>query len=313
MKIENKKLIRKLFVLIFVLLASYFYSDYFEGTHLIDENNIELKQVMNTDLEESINTINEDFKIYFLDVGEADSILISNNGEYALIDAGNNEDGPKLVKYFNSLGIANFKYVIVTHPHEDHIGGMDNIIKNFNIEHFYMPEVIVNNRTYEEVIEALNNKGMSFETPIIDSTFTMADSKFTTLFIGEDTIDLNNSSIVLKLNYKDTSYLFTGDATSEVEKQILNKDLKSDVLKVGHHGSRCSTSAQFLKLVYPKYAIISVGKDNDHGHPHNVILEKLKKLGSKIYRTDTDGTILLSSDGKNITIETIETDTNGGD
>ena len=311
MKIEHKKLLRKFLVLFLVLLVTYFFDNTIDNINLTDNKNVELKQVDNQ-INETIDG-NANFKIYFLDVGEADSILIENNGEYALIDAGNNEDGKNLVEFFNTLGITNFKYVIGTHGHEDHIGGMDNIIKNFNIEHFYMPDVLVNNKTFEEIIDNLDKKGIEYETPLIDSTFTMAESKFTVLYIGDDKEDLNMDSIILKLNYKNTSYLFTGDAPTDAERGILNKDLKSDVLKVGHHGSRYSTSANFLKKVYPKYAIISVGKDNDYGHPHNVILDKLNRIGSKVYRTDTDGTILLTSDGENINIETIDTNTNGGD
>ena len=311
MKIEHKKLLRKFLVLFLVLLVTYFFDNTIDNINLTDNKNVELKQVDNQ-INETIDG-NANFKIYYLDVGEADSILIENNGEYALIDAGNNEDGKNLVDFFNTLGITNFKYVIGTHGHEDHIGGMDDIIKNFNIEHFYMPDVLVNNKTFEEIIDNLDKKGIEYETPLIDSTFTMAESKFTVLYIGDDKEDLNMDSIILKLNYKNTSYLFTGDAPTDAEREILNKDLKSDVLKVGHHGSRYSTSANFLKKVYPKYAIISVGKDNDYGHPHNVILDKLNRIGSKVYRTDTDGTILLTSDGENINIETIDTNTNGGD
>ncbi len=311
MKIEHKKLLRKFLVLFLVLLVTYFFDNTIDNINLTDNKNVELKQVDNQ-INETIDG-NANFKIYYLDVGEADSILIENSGEYALIDAGNNEDGKNLVEFFNTLGITNFKYVIGTHGHEDHIGGMDNIIKNFNIEHFYMPDVLVNNKTFEEIIDNLDKKGIEYETPLIDSTFTMAESKFTVLYIGDDKEDLNMDSIILKLNYKNTSYLFTGDAPTDAERGILNKDLKSDVLKVGHHGSRYSTSANFLKKVYPKYAIISVGKDNDYGHPHNVILDKLNRIGSKVYRTDTDGTILLTSDGENINIETIDTNTNGGD
>lgn len=254
---------------------------------------------------------NSSLKIYFVDVGQADCILINNNQEFLLIDAGNNDDGEKLVEFFHELGVNSFKYVIGTHAHEDHIGGMDNIINNFSIEHFFMPDVIATTKTYEDVLDALSNKNIKYETPVEDFTFSLADMKFRVIYVGKDCEDLNDTSIVLKGTYGDTSYLFTGDATNRVEKEILNKDIKSDVLKVAHHGSQFSTHAQFLKKVNPKFAVIQVGKNNSYSHPKDVTIKKLERVGAKIYRTDNDGTIILNSDGKNITFETIKTDTNG--
>ena len=245
-------------------------------------------------------------------VGAASLILINDNNEYSLIDAGNNEDGEKLVKYFKDLGITKFKYVFGTHAHEDHIGGMDNIIENFQIEHFYMPDAITTTRTFEEVLDALEEKNIAFETPEEDENLTFSDTNFKVLHVGKDKKDLNDTSIVLKLTYKNTSYLFMGDATSSVEKDILDKDIKSDVLKVGHHGSQYSSTISFLKKVSPKYAVIEVGKNNSYNHPKEVTLKKLEDLGTKIYRTDEDGTIILTSDGENMSFETVKTDTNGG-
>ena len=252
----------------------------------------------------------EDFKIYYIDVGEADCTLIKNNNEYALIDAGNNQDGLKLVEYFKSLGITKFKYVIGTHLHEDHIGGMDYIIKNFDIEHYYMPDVTSEYMTFTEVVDSLKEKDVKWEVPEIDSTFNIGEAKFTVLWISKDEEEINDTSIVLKLDFKNTSYLFTGDATKNVELKILDKDIKSDILKVSHHGSSDASSAQFLKLVEPKYAIISVAKINDYHHPHDITLKKLNELNIKTYRTDKDGTIVVSSDGENYYFETIKTDTN---
>ena len=252
----------------------------------------------------------EDFKIYYIDVGEADCTLIKNNNEYALIDAGNNQDGLKLVEYFKSLGITKFKYVIGTHLHEDHIGGMDYIIKNFDIEHYYMPDVTSEYMTFTEVVDSLKEKDVKWEVPEIDSTFNIGEAKFTVLWISKDEEEINDTSIVLKLDFKNTSYLFTGDATKNVELKILDKDIKSDILKVSHHGSSDASSAQFLKLVEPKYAIISVAKINDYHHPHDITLKKLNELNIKTYRTDKDGTIVVSSDGENYYFETLKTDTN---
>lgn len=257
-----------------------------------------------------VGNIEENLKIYFIDVGEADSTLIYNNGEYSLIDAGNNKDGKKLVNYFKSLGLTKFKYVITTHVHEDHIGGMDNIIREFPIEHFLIPNTKVDNLTYTEVIKELNNRNITIETPNIDDTFNMEEVNFKVLSVGNDLENLNDTSIVLKANYKNTNYLFMADATKNVEDQIINKDIKSNLIKISHHGSYDSTGLNFLEKVNPEYAVISVEKDNDYHFPHNVVLNNLNKLNIKLYRTDLDGTIIASSDGDNIIFNTEKTDTN---
>lgn len=255
--------------------------------------------------------VTDKLEISYLDVGQADSILINDHGTYMLIDAGNNEDGSKLVSYFKSLGISEFKYVVGTHAHEDHIGGMDDIINNFKIDNFYMPNAITTTATFEDVLDALDKNNVKLVTPTIDSTFTLNTALLTVLYTGTDTSNLNNTSIVLKMTYGSNNFLFMGDAPISVEKTILNKDIKADVLKVGHHGSQYSSSDAFLKKVNPTYAIISVGKNNDYGHPNEKTLSKLNNLNVKIYRTDESGTIKVISDGNTINIETLKTDLNG--
>ena len=269
-----------------------------------DEITIEKQENKKTD---SNNT--DVVKVEYIDVGQADAILIENNKKYMLIDAGNNEDGDLLVNYFKDKNITDFEYVVATHPHEDHIGGMDNIIKNFNIKNYYMPDCYTTTKTFEELLDALEEKNLSFETPDIDSEFLLGDALFKVLYTGTDKRDLNNTSIVLRMTYKDVSFMFTGDATNVTEKKILAKDLQSDVLKVGHHGSQYSTSKNFLDKVNPKYAIISVGTGNVYDHPKDITLNKLK--GIEVHRTDKEGTIRVISDGKNIDIETFKTNTNG--
>ena len=269
-----------------------------------DEITIEKEENKKTD---SNNT--DVVKVEYIDVGQADAILIENNKKYMLIDAGNNEDGDLLVNYFKDKNITDFEYVVATHPHEDHIGGMDNIIKNFNIKNYYMPDCYTTTKTFEELLDALEEKNLSFETPDIDSEFLLGDALFKVLYTGTDKRDLNNTSIVLRMTYKDVSFMFTGDATNTTEKKILAKDLQSDVLKVGHHGSQYSTSDEFLDKVNPKYAIISVGTGNVYDHPKDITLNKLK--GIEVHRTDKESTIRIISDGKNIDIETFKTNTNG--
>lgn len=301
----KKKTVKRILILLFIAIA-YVYSTYQNTDKTVNDNTIKQRKTEST-LKESSNNLD----VYFLDVGQADSILLSNNGHYMLIDAGNNEDGPKLVNYFKSLGITKFDYVIATHAHEDHIGGMDDIIKNFDIGTFYMPDLITTTKTFEDVLDALSEKQIAFETLTIDQEFSFSDTKITTLYVNNEAKNLNDSSIVLRLKHGTNTFLFTGDASTKVEKQLLNKNIASDVLKVGHHGSRYSTSKEFLNKVNPQYAIISVGINNTYKHPHDETLKKLNDKKIIIYRTDQEGTIVAESNGNIIQFKTIKTDTNG--
>ena len=258
------------------------------------------------------NVVSSNLQVYFLDVGQADSILITNQDHYMLIDAGNNEDGPKLVKYLkNELGISEFDYVVGTHPHEDHIGGLDDIINNFTIDNFYIPEVMITTKTFEDVLDALDSKGLEITVPKIGDKFSLGEAEFEVMYTGTDDSDLNNTSIVLKMIFGNYSYLFTGDATDKVEKILLDKNIDVDVLKVGHHGSAYSSSKEFLDKVTPKYAFISVAKENSYGHPSKDTLNRLMNYTRKIYMTSELGTIMIDSDGKKIEVSSFATDTNG--
>ena len=269
----------------------------------------------NEEISNSIKVTNEilnGIKVSYLDVGQADSILIQVNDEAMLIDAGNNEDGENLVNYIKSKNITNFKYVVGTHAHEDHIGGMDDIINNFDIEHFYMSDAITTTKTFEDVLDALASKGVAFETPKIDDEFSLGEANIKVIYVGNDTSNLNNTSIVLKLTYKNIRFLFTGDLESSIEKTILNKDIQADVLKVGHHGSSTSSSDAFIKKVNPSYAIISVGKNNSYKHPSKKTITTLEKYNAKILRTDEEGTIIFTSDGYQFNYATVKTTIDGG-
>ena len=255
--------------------------------------------------------VKENFSVSFIDVGQADSVLIRNGNYNMLIDAGNNEDGEKLVNYFKSLGIEEFTYVFATHPHEDHIGGMDDIINNFKIDNYYMSNKLSTTKTFMDVLDALDGRNLKYTVPNKGDTLKLGDANIKVIYPGDDKSNINDSSIVLKITYGKNSFLLTGDATSNVERKIYNEDIKSDVLKVAHHGSSYSSTDVFLDRVKPYYAVISVGKNNIYNHPSNKTLEKLNKRNIKVYRTDLDGTIVFISDGDNLSVQTLETDTNG--
>lgn len=256
-------------------------------------------------------TTDNKLRVYFIDVGQADSIVLSINNHNMLIDSGNYNDRFKLTKYIKSLGINKFDYIIGTHAHEDHIGSMSYILNNFDFDHYIMPSTETKYNSYIYTIKSLNKKNKTLEEPIIDSNIKLDDVSCNIIYSDNDNEEINNNSIIMKCTFFNNSYLFTGDTTSDIEHKILDKDLKSDVLKVAHHGSRYSSSAVFLDKVNPKYAIIPCGVDNEYGYPHKVTLDKLNKLNIKIFRTDLDGTIISTSDGNNISFETIKTNTNG--
>lgn len=245
--------------------------------------------------------------VNFIDVGQGDSALIQVNNRNMIIDTGTTESADNLVKYLKDKGIAQIDYLIVTHPHEDHIGGATTILKNFEVKNFYSPKITSNTKTFENMIRELQNKNLKINTLKggVDPGIDLGENTKLEIFTPnkEQYEDLNNYSPIIKITYGDNSFIFTGDAETESEKEALSlgKNLKADVLKVGHHGSSSSTSKELLNAVNPSIAIISVGKDNKYGHPTKSTLNKLNKKNIKVYRTDLEGTITLISDGKNIT------------
>ena len=240
-----------------------------------------------------ISTIPQDnnLRVYCLDVGQGDSILITNNNKTMLIDASTNEMGSRVVKYLNDLGIKKIDYLVGTHPHEDHIGGLDNVIKNFDIGTIYMPNVVATTKTFEEVIDAISAKKLKVTSPKTGDKFSVGNAECEVMSIRNDKDDYNNCSIVIKMDFNNVSYLFTGDAEESVEAS--RKWPHIDVLEVGHHGSNTSSSKKFLEQIKPEVALISVGQGNTYGHPTQATLKRLSNIGAKIYRTDENGTILL--------------------
>ena len=301
-KKKKKKVHKKIWSILIVIVAI-FYSIY--------ESEINETLGMPTSIPVS-KEVESNLMVRFIDVGQADAILIQNQGESMLIDAGNNEDGELLVKYFEKLGIEKFSYVVGTHPHEDHIGGLDDIINSFFVDKIYLPDAITTTATFVDVLDAIDSKNMTYTVPKIGEVFSLGEATLKVIYTGADTSDLNNTSIVLRLDFGENSFLFTGDATNKTEEKILDQDIEVDVLKVGHHGSKYSTTDDFLEKVNPKYAVISVAKYNSYHHPNDETLEKLEQFGAKIYRTDQLGTIMVYSDGRDIRITTEKTDTNGG-
>jgi len=241
-------------------------------------------------------------KVHFIDVGQGDSILIqSPHNKYMLIDAAENSSGDTVVSYLKKEGVEKIDVLIGTHPDGDHIGGIDKVVVSFDIGTVYMPRVSKNTRTFSDVLKGLKKKKLKIDKPVAGEDINF-DSPIKVKILApnsEKYDDTNNYSIVLKVSYGKTSFLLTGDAEDVSEEEMLKKgyDLKADVLKVGHHASKSSTTPKFLNAVSPKYAVISVGKGNKYGHPGKKTIKRLKDRNIEIYRTDKDGTVIFKSDG----------------
>ncbi|HAT4141998.1 TPA: MBL fold metallo-hydrolase [Clostridium perfringens] len=245
--------------------------------------------------------------VTYLNVGQGDSELIQVNGINMLIDAGTNAGANDLVKDLKNRGIKTIDIAIATHPHEDHIGGMDEVLENFDVKSFYAPKVAHTTKTYENMLKAVKNEGLKIQQIKEGTKIDLGKDTEVQVYspVKSQYEELNNYSPVMKISYGQNSFMFTGDAESLVEKEILNenKDLKADVLKLGHHGSHSSTSEEFLKAVNPSIAVVSCAKDNKYGHPHKETMSNLKKAGITVYETFRDGDITISSNGKKLNVK----------
>lgn len=258
--------------------------------------------------------VSGELKVHYIDVGQADAILIQQGTEAMIIDGGNNEDEGIINSYLNNLGIKELKYVIGTHPHEDHIGSLDYIINSFKVGKVYFPKQTSTTKTFESFVGAVSNSGLKLTAPSVGDTFMLGEAKCTVLAPnGSGYSDDNDYSIVVKVEYGSTSFLFTGDAEATSEMEMVKKglNLKADVLKVGHHGSKSSTCANFLSAVNPKYAVVSVGKDNSYSHPNQGTMDRLKGAGVQVYRTDENSNIVATSNGTDISFNTSPGSYNG--
>lgn len=251
----------------------------------------------------------QDLKIHFLDVGKADSAYIKYKNYNILIDAADREPTDTVCEYLAREGVSKLDLVIVSHPHRDHIGQMDKVINKFEIGRFVEsdipPNIIPTSVSYEKMLQALVDKNVKVKIAHPNDIFNIEDLKFEILGPMSGHKNLNNNSLVVRMIYKDVSFLFTGDAESFEESEIIktNKIIKSDVLKVAHHGSKTSSSVKFLKKVSPKYAVISVDSEQITA-ARQVVLDRLKAVGAEIYRTDLHGNILFLTNGHQIDVKT---------
>ena len=260
-------------------------------------NNKENKNPNNKTSIENIASKNSE--IHFINTGNSDAILIKGV-KNVLIDGGDNDDEESIVQYLKKQGVKKIDYLIATHNHADHIGGLDSVVDNLDIGQVLVSNGDATTKTYRDFITSLSDKKLKPSVPLKDAKFDLGNGAYMQIFNTNGGSNTNDQSLVtLYVNGKD-KFLFTGDAEKDTENEILSLVPDVDVLKVGHHGSRSSTTQKFLDKVNPEYAIITVGKDNRYHHPHKVVMDKLKTKKIKVHRTDECGTIIFESTGNGI-------------
>lgn len=245
--------------------------------------------------------------VHFLDVGQGDAAVVLCDGEAMLIDGGNSTESQFIFSYLrNTLGLSHLKCLVSTHPHEDHVGGLAAALNACTVEMIYSPVTDYDSRPFQSLLKYAQRQELILTVPQQGDAFALGGAVVTVLSSSDGAASVNDLSIVLRIDYGETSYLFTGDAEQAAEHSLMNGDvnLHADVLKVAHHGADTSSSRAFLEAVSPSYAVISVGKDNPYGHPSDWTLMELRASGCTVLRTDLYGTIICRSDGHSLTFET---------
>ena len=296
-KIKNN-IKRNFFEILIILLAFLIINNQDKIKNLFNQNN-------NQNQNDYINTNNNLLKVHYLDVGQGDSIFIElPNNETMLIDAAESYQSENIINYLKNLNYQKIDYVIGTHPHTDHIGGLKDIINTFEIGKIYMPKVVSTTKTYESLLMAIKDKNLKINTAKAGTSIIDTDALKINILAPNNSIytELNNYSVVTKITYGTTKFLFMGDAEKLSENEI-KENVTADVIKIGHHGSNTSSSIDFIKKVNAKYGIISVGLNNKYNLPKEETITNWENSGTKIYLTSTNGTIRASSDGTNIKIE----------
>ncbi len=240
--------------------------------------------------------------VHFLDVGQADCTLLSYQGHHILIDGGNVADSQFVVSYLEKQGITQLDLVVCTHAHEDHVGGLAGVLAVYETRQIWTPTTTYASQCFDDFLYYADQQGITPQIPVPGQVLTLGALTVTVLGPVKTYADTNNTSLVLLVQLGSIRFLFTGDMETEAETDLLDSGaaVKADVLKVGHHGSNTSTSYRFLYEVDPEYAVISVGADNSYGHPHEEPMSRLRDAGVAVYRTDTQGTILATTDGKTV-------------
>lgn len=297
--IKNKKLIYLIVVIVISLVSGAFgldnYDKLFGGEPFVGT--------------ETADTQSNSFEVHYIDVGQGDCSLIICDGKTMLIDAGENGHETEVLNYLRMKKIDKLDYIIASHQHTDHIGGLPEVLDEFGTDNIIMPrltkEQTPTNRTYTAFLKSIQNSGAKVIASKAGATYNLGSATFEILGpVTNEVEDINSMSVIVKLTYGENTFLFTGDAEKDEERSVIatGADLDCDVLKVGHHGSGTSSCKDFLDAVSPEICVIQVGADNDYGHPHENIVERLMKYADEIYRNDLCGDIVITSDGFNLNV-----------
>lgn len=246
------------------------------------------------------------FEMHFIDVGQALSVLVECDGQFMLYDGGNVDDGSLVVSYLQKQGVEQLQYVFCSHAHEDHVGGLAAVMAKFPAGHAYSPVTESSTKCFNDFVKYTRQQGLQLEVPSVGTVWPLGSATVTMLGPVTQYSETNNTSLVLRIDYGNTSFLLTGDMENTAETDLVNSgaNLKADVLQVGHHGSSTSTGYLFLNAVLPEMGVISCGAGNKYGHPHEETLSILRDAKVDVYRTDLQGTITIGSDGQNFTVGT---------
>lgn len=304
---RGKKVIGIIIFIVVIVLSYYFETSKIDDNNHANDTNLELK------IEHKEYTQGE-LILTMIDVGQADSFLLMQDGKTALIDCGTRSTGKDVVKYLNSIGVSKLDYVFGTHPHDDHMGGMYDVITNIEVGKIVIPEVesgAVTSNWYMKLMDEIQKNGYQVKNPEVDDIYQLGEAQMKVIGpMSKFPDNINNYSTVLKVSFGEMDIIMTGDAEKEVEEEILasKENIDAEILKVGHHGSNTSTTDEFLDAIDPEYALISAGIGNKHEHPTKTTMKKLKKQDIEVYRTDESGTVTAI-----ITHDSVKFDSEPGD
>lgn len=301
-----KKTIRGWIVCIIISIGLY---EYFEAPYLVAEEDVVVEDTSQKE-EYTVESL-ENLEVHFLDVGQADCTLIKCDGYTMLIDAGEDDQGTKIQNYLKKQGVEKLDYLVLTHPDSDHIGSADVIMTKFETDTVFMSDYEKDTRIYNDLIDLMKDNQITYFTPSVGDIYPLGNASFQILAPNDEYDDPNNASIALLLTHGENSFLFTGDAEKSAEKDILYNglNLAADVFHAGHHGSKTSNTEDFVDAVNPQYVVISCGVNNSYGLPDAEVLNRFRQNGIKVYRTDEQGTIVATSDGKQITFNAAPSET----
>jgi competence protein ComEC len=262
------------------------------------------------DADKAVNYVDGEISVHYIDVGQGNCILIKAKDQAILVDAGERDQGQKVVDYLHSQQITHLDYVVASHPHSDHIGGLSMVLSEVDTDSIIMPQLkdslVPTTRVYEDLLDAISSQGVEVLSAHVGDTYEVGGGVLTILGPSGDFDDLNDMSVGVKFTYGETSFLSTGDMEKKAETALLGyqQDLSADVYLMGHHGSATSNSEELLDAIKASYYVIECGYQNEYGHPHKEAIERAQQRGGTVYRCDLVGTVVFVSDGSSLTVQT---------